>query len=298
VLSTFPVSTKLGAFTARVRHAEQVMGTVVSFDVPATAVANGSLDAAVRWLHWVDRVFSPYRPDSDVSLLAAAEVTVTGCAPEVAEVIRECAAIRVLSHGYFTAAPGGTFDPSGYVKGWAVERAAAIISAAGSTSHLVNGGGDVQCAGGRPRAGLGAGAGAGAGVGVGASPGAGAGANPDAGTDAAEPWRVGIADPRRRGGLALVVGATGSAVATSGTAERGTHIIDPHTGRPADGLASVTIVGPSLAFADACATAAFAMGPELARDWTESLEDHEAYVITADGQTWQTPGFASHIASA
>ena len=62
------------------------MGTVVSFDVPAVAVADGSLEAALRWLHWVDRVFSPYRPDSDVSLLAAAEVTIDGCAPEVAEV--------------------------------------------------------------------------------------------------------------------------------------------------------------------------------------------------------------------
>ena len=141
--------------TARVRHAEPVMGTVVSFDVPAAAVVGGSLEAAVRWLHWVDRIFSPYRPDSDVSLLAAAEVTVDGCAPEVAEVISACTAVRLCSGGYFTAAPGGVFDPSGYVKGWAVERAAAILSAAGSASHLVNGGGDVQCVGGRPRSALG-----------------------------------------------------------------------------------------------------------------------------------------------
>ena len=99
----------------------------------------------------MDRVFSPYRPDSDVSLLAAAEITVDGCAHEVAEVISACAALRLCSGGYFTAAPGGVFDPSGYVKGWAVERAAAILSAAGSASHLVNGGGDVQCV--RPRGG-------------------------------------------------------------------------------------------------------------------------------------------------
>jgi thiamine biosynthesis lipoprotein len=130
------------------------MGTVVSFDVPAAAVIGGSLEAAVRWLHWVDRIFSPYRPDSDVSLLAAAEVTVDGCAPEVAEVISACTAVRLCSGGYFTAAPGGVFDPSGYVKGWAVERAAAILSAAGSTNHLVNGGGDVQCVGGRPSSGV------------------------------------------------------------------------------------------------------------------------------------------------
>jgi thiamine biosynthesis lipoprotein len=276
VLTTFPLLPAAPAITARVRHAEPVMGTVVSFDVPAAAVVGGSLGAAVRWLHWVDRIFSPYRPDSDVSLLAAAEVTVDGCAPEVAEVISACTAVRLCSGGYFTAAPGGVFDPSGYVKGWAVERAAAILSAAGSTNHLVNGGGDVQCVGGRPRTGP---------------------AVPPASL-APEPWRVGIADPFHRGRLALVVEATGSAVATSGVAERGAHIIDPHLGHPAVGLASLTVVGPSLALADAYATAAFAMGPARARDWTESRPGYEAYAITENGDTWQTAGFAPHIAPA
>jgi len=289
VLSTFPLLPATPAVTARVRHAEPVMGTVVSFDVPAAAVVGGSLEAAVRWLHWVDRIFSPYRPDSDVSLLAAAEVTVDGCAPEVAEVISACTAVRLCSGGYFTAAPGGVFDPSGYVKGWAVERAAAILSAAGSTSHLVNGGGDVQCVGGRPRSALSA---------AGASGSSAGSAESSSGLPGEEPWRVGIADPFHRGGLALVIEAADSAVATSGTAERGAHIIDPHRGHPAAGLASLTVVGPSLALADAYATAAFAMGPARARDWTESLPGYEAYAITENGDTWQTAGFAPHIAPA
>jgi thiamine biosynthesis lipoprotein len=245
------------------------MGTVVSFDVPLSARHDGSLEAAVRWLHWVDRVFSPYRPDSDVSKLARAEVTLDGCAPEVAEVLAACAGVRDVSGGYFTASPGGRLDPSGYVKGWAVERAASLLSRAGSADHLVNGGGDVQCAGGRA---------------------------------AGEPWRVGIADPFRPGAdpfrpgaLALVVAVSDCAVATSGTAERGPHIIDPFTGRPPSGLASLTVIGPSLALADAYATAAFAMGPARARDWISSLDGHEAYAITSDGVAWQTRGFSRHI---
>jgi len=253
------------------------MGTVVSFDVPVAARHDGSLDAAIRWLHWVDRVFSPYRADSDVSLLARAEVTVDGCAPEVGEVLAACAFVRDLSGGYFTASPGGQFDPSGYVKGWAVERAAALLARAGSADHLVNGGGDVQCAGGRgPRAG-----------------------GPRAGDPSAdggcEPWRVGIADPLRPGRLAIVVEARDRAVATSGTAERGAHILDPHAGRPATGLASLTVTGPSLALADAYATAAVAMGPARARDWTESLDGYDAYAITSGGEAWQTGGFARCI---
>jgi thiamine biosynthesis lipoprotein len=256
----------------RARHAEQVMGTVVSFDVPAAARRDGSLEAAVRWLHWVDRVFSPYRPDSDVSRLADGTATLDGCAPELAEVAEACAFVGELSGGFFTDAPAGRFDPTGYVKGWAVERAAAILSAAGSVSHLVNGGGDVQCAGGRPAA-------------------------PEAGPGGvAVPWRVGVADPFRPGRLALVVEAADCGVATSGTAERGAHIVNPRAGGPARGLASLTVTGPSLALADALATAAFAMGPALARDWMESLDGYDAYAITTEGQIWHTAGFAAYLA--
>ena len=84
------------------------------------------------------------------------------------------------------------------------------------------------------------------------------------------------------------------AVATSGVAERGMHIIDPHTGRPPAGLASITLVGARLAETDAFATAAFAMGPG-ARDWVESLDGYEAFAITAAGPTWQTSGFGGYL---
>lgn len=248
--------------SARVRHAEPVMGTVVSFDVPASAAADGSLDAAVRSLRWADEVFSTYKADSDVSRLGRGETALGDCAPEVAEVLAACDRLRERSGGYFTAQPGGRLDPSGYVKGWAVERAASILARAGSASHLVNGGGDVQCAGGR---------------------------------SAAEGWRVGIASPLPGGGLAIVVTGRDFAVATSGTAERGAHIIDPVSGRPAAGLASVTVAGPSLTLADAYATAAFAMGPDRAREWTESLDGYEAFAILPDGSAWQTRGFGAYL---
>jgi FAD:protein FMN transferase len=243
----------------RLRHAEPVMGTVVSFDIPAWA--GQALQGAIRWLHWVDATFSPYRDDSDVSRFGRGSVTLADCAPELVEVMTACADVSSLSGGYFTARPGGRFDPSGYVKGWAIERAAEMLTASGSAEHSVNGGGDIQCVG-------------------------------DHGPG--QPWRVGIADPLRPGSLALVVAGRDFAVATSGVAERGTHIINPHTGRPATGLASVTVVGARLAAVDAYATAAFAMGPR-ARDWVESLDGYEAFAITPDGATWQTTGFPAYL---
>jgi FAD:protein FMN transferase len=245
----------------RLRHAEPVMGTVFSFDVPGAAAP--VLPAVLRWLHWVDATFSTYRADSDVSRFGRGEVGLAECAPELAEVIGECAVLSDRSGGYFTDHPGGRFDPSGLVKGWSIEHAATMLTAVGHASLSVNGAGDVQCAG-----------------------------EPEPG----RPWRIGIADPLRPGALAAVVAGRDFAVATSGTAERGSHIINPHTGRPATELASVTVVGPRVTSADAFATAAFAMGP-AARDWVETLDGYEAFAVTPDGERWHTSGFAAYAAS-
>src|SRR5579859_2187376 len=115
----------------RVRHAEHVMGTVVSFDVPDSSRDDGSLAAAIGWLHWADATFSTYQADSDVSRLGRGEIPLADCAPEVGTVLAACDALRARTGGYFTAYPDGTLDPSGYVKGWAVEHAAAMLTEAG-----------------------------------------------------------------------------------------------------------------------------------------------------------------------
>ncbi|TGZ19149.1 hypothetical protein DV517_41220 [Streptomyces sp. S816] len=111
---------------------------------------------------------------------------------------------------------------------------------------------------------------------------------------------MGIADPLRPGGLIAVVSTAGAselAVATSGTAERGAHITDPRTGRPAvTDLVAVTVVAPHLTWADCWATAAFARGSRAGLGWLESLPDTEALLLTADGKVLHTAGLATHIA--
>ncbi len=236
------------------------MGTVFSFDVRGPVDAADAADAlaqAVAWLHRVDETFSTYRPDSPVSRLGRGEIGLDDCPPEVAEILDMCDLAAQASHGYFTTYPGGRLDPSAMVKGWAIEQASHILRRAGAVNHCVNGGGDVQLAGT-------------------AAPG--------------RPWRVGVAHPLRPGDLATLVTGSDLAVATSGTAERGPHILDPHTGRPATELASITLVGASLTMTDAYATAAFAMGG-AAEEWVTGLEGVEAFAVTASGGTWHTPGF-------
>jgi thiamine biosynthesis lipoprotein len=237
---------------ARLRRVEHTMGTVFSFDVRGAGPrAAAALDAAAAWLGHVDEVFSTYRPQSQVSRLAAGTLALSACSPEVWEVLGLCEAAERRSDGWFSAGYAGGFDPTGLVKGWAVERAAAMVAAAGAEAVCVNGGGDVQVHGG--------------------------------------PWRIGVSDPLRKGALATVVHAEGElAVATSGPAERGCHIVDPRTGRPpATALASLTVVCRGLTEADTCATAGYAMG-ERARGWLESLPGIRVFAITADGTTWST----------
>lgn len=244
---------------ARLRRVEHTMGTAFSFDVRGGGERRvaAALDAAAAWLHHVDEVFSTYRPDSEISRLAAGTRTLAACGPEVREVAALCEAAESDTAGWFTARYAGGFDPTGLVKGWAVERAAAMLASAGAEAVCVNGGGDVQLHGG--------------------------------------PWRIGVTDPLRPGALATLVEFDGDAlaVATSGPAERGCHILDPRTGRPpAAGLASLTVVCRSLTDADVRATAGYAMGPR-ARGWLTALRGTEGFAVAADGTTWRTPGFAA-----
>jgi FAD:protein FMN transferase len=229
------------------------MGTVFSF-AWRRPPPDAAMRAVERELIRIEEVFSTYLTGSEISALAAGEVTVSQCSPEVRRVVGLCTRAERLTGGYFSASWGGGIDPTGLVKGWAVRRAADLLSAAGSTSHVVNGGGDVLAVA-DPRSDL--------------------------------PWKVGVSG--EVGCVVAVVPAHHLAVATSGNVERPGEIIDPHTGRPAVALRSVTVIGPDIVMADAFATAAVAMG-HRALAWLEELPGHEAVVVFPNGVVSATRG--------
>jgi thiamine biosynthesis lipoprotein len=238
---------------------EQVMGMPVVVDVRDDRVGEEPADAVFAWLRSVDAVFSTYREDSEISRLRRGGLALEDASPDVREVLARCDQLRNETDGYFDAeaSPDG-LDPSGLVKGWSVERAAAILDERGCTSYAINAGGDVLVRG------------------------------------EAEPdtcWRIGIQHPLLTNAVSAVVELTDAAVATSGAYVRGDHVVDPYTGRPPRGVLSVTIVGPELGTADAYATAAFAMGVRGPR-WTARLpRGYEAMTILADEEVLVTPGF-------
>lgn len=246
---------------ATARRVQFIMGTAIVIDVRSAVIDEGALEAAFEYLRDVDARFSTFKPDSEISRLSRGEIDERECSEDVRVVLAMCEEARIRSDGFFDVwhhRVDGALDPSGLVKGWSVEGAARILDAAGTQGYLINAGGDVFARGEE-------------GPGV--------------------PWRIGIRNPWDERTVAAVVSAHDLAIATSGTYERGQHVIDPHTGRPPDGVVSMTVTGPSLAYADAWATAAFAMGVRGV-DWVaRELDGYEASTITGDRHVVSSAGF-------
>ncbi|MGW4879340.1 FAD:protein FMN transferase [Streptomyces sp. NPDC004262] len=235
------------------RRVEHVMGFPVSLRVDDRDVPAGAADAVFAWLRAVDERFSPFRPDSEVRRFDRGALSRAEVSPDLAEVLALCEEYRRASGGAFDARlPGRGLDPCGVVKGWSVQRAADLLAAAGARRFVLNAGGDVVASGG--------------------------------------PWRVGVRHPERAGRLCAVLELTDGAAATSARYERGDHIVDGRTGRPATALLSLTVVAPTLTEADAVATAAFAMGADGV-GWAAARPGCEVFAVDADRQVLRTAGF-------
>jgi thiamine biosynthesis lipoprotein len=242
------------------------MGTVVSIELADDQPEHelrALIDDVCAWLHEVDARFSTYKADSEVNRLQRGEITIAECSADLRHVLDACADLWRDTDGYFDAYASGPLDPSGYVKGWSVEVASARLAAAGSRRHFINAGGDIRMRGG----------------------------NPDG-----EPWRVGIRHPWEADKLSWVLAVAEGAVATSGTYERGDHVINPRTGKAARGLRSVTVVGPNLALADAYATAALAMG-EGGISWLakRAADGYESAIVTDDRRAFSSANLPAAI---
>jgi thiamine biosynthesis lipoprotein len=234
------------------------MGTIISFDVRPPFVDQAVIDAACDVLHDIDRRFSLYSPESELGRLGRGLVTESDLSPDVRWVLAACDELARSSGGAFDARrhrPDGVVDPSGFVKGWAVEEAVRRLDEAGATNCLVTAGGDIVARGE-------------------AAPGV--------------AWRIGIRHPEEADRVAAVIAIRRGAVATSGLYERGDHVRDARTDAIPRELLSVSVIGPDLTWADAYATSAFVMGREgLA--WVESHPGYGAVGITATGEVLWTP---------
>lgn len=211
-------------------HVEHIWGTVVSIDLRIhranSTKFNEAINEVVKWLHDVDEVFSTFKDQSAVSKYRRGELNETELDEGMRDVIKRCQRVKELTNGAFDpwSVPGG-FDPSGLVKGWAADRAAAILQDFGFKDFLINAGGDITVRGG-----------------------------PEPG----ELWAIGLQHPTKPGQIYEVIKITDCAVATSGSYERGQHIINPFGGNVV--ASSATVIGSDCATADGLATALLIAG--------------------------------------
>jgi FAD:protein FMN transferase len=196
--------TTVAVTTPGVRRVEQIMGMPILVDV-RDDVDEGVLDGVFGWFRQVDETFSTFKRESEIRRIARCELAVAEASPDVRWVLARCEELRDETDGHFDARASGALDPSGLVKGWSVERAAALLAQAGLENYAVNAGGDIRLRGGALPAAV---------------------------------WSVGIQHPWLRDRGAAVVEGRDLAVATSGTYARGDHVLDPHTRRPPSGVLS------------------------------------------------------------
>jgi thiamine biosynthesis lipoprotein len=239
----------------RLVHVEEVWDTVVSLHLLGDN--DDDLAAArteiITFLHHVDDVFSAYRDDSVLSRWQRDEAPAT---PELQDVLALAGTVSVLTHGAYDVRWNGVPDPTGIVKGWAVDRAVEIAASHGVVNLVINAGGDLSTRG---------------------CSGSGA------------PWQVGVSDPSDRAKVILAVVGNDLNIATSGPNERGEHI----RCRSVRTAASATVIGPNLAVADGIATAAIAAcdaAPDILRDLDEA--GWLSQLVDLDGTVWRSPRFA------
>jgi FAD:protein FMN transferase len=242
---------------SRVIRTHAVMGTMASVHVHDQAdaeVIDSAVEAMWQELDRLEEIFSTFRPSSEISRINRGDLHMLDASPEVIEVVDACTWLEHTSNGAFRARrPGDTIvDPAGFVKGWATELAAKCLDRAGLRSWYVSVGGDIQT---RGTSGDGS------------------------------PWRIAIANPNSDDPRAIsaLVEVCGDAVATSGNAARGRHLWDGRTDLLADSLASMTVVGPHLTWADAFATTAFVMGFD-GIEWVSRFAGYRALAITLEGE--------------
>lgn len=229
---------------------------VLALGLDVARKSGGAFDLTLGRLKalWAIDEATPKIPDRDAISAALVGIGPTALALDGYQVSKRTPLLQV--------------DLGGIAKGYAVDRAIAILRQHGVTSAAVNAGGDIYLLGQRLR----------------------------------RPWRIGIQHPRNQDAVLETVQVHDQAVVTSGDYERFFvengiryhHIFDPKSGFPARGCQSVTIIADSVALGDALATAVFVLGPEAGLQLLTRYPRTEGLIVAADGTLHASPGWSHY----
>jgi len=244
------------------RVVRKVFGTAASLAVVGP-LPSAAVEATFARLNEIEERFSTYHPNSEICQIRDGALARSAAHPETQQILEICEALYEESGGIFDAwhaGRDGGLEPAGYVKGWAIGVAGAILREHGVDNFSFGIGGDITAAGGGP-----------AGIG----------------------WSVGVVDPRRSTTLVARVALRNAAIATSGMSERPGHLRDAENGGAAiSPWLSFTVVGPDIARVDALATIGFLEGrPGMHR--VDPEPGYGALAMDTEGVLTATEGFRS-----
>jgi thiamine biosynthesis lipoprotein len=239
-----------------------VMGMPVTVEIIDPQVTQAHLDTIFDYFTYVDETFSTYKESSEISRINAGTLPSEQWSEDMCYILEQCEITKQETDGYFDISHNGKLDPSGYVKGWAIQNAAALASNMQFHHYYIEAGGDLQVAG---------------------------------NNNEHKPWVIGIRNPFNREQNIKRVSLENMGMATSGTYIRGDHIYNPkRPGESPKGIVSLTVIGPTVVDADRYATAAFAMGKEGIA-YIAQCEGFEGYLINDQGIATFTPGFTTYV---
>lgn len=230
-----------------IKQTRLIMGMPVILMSPDN-ITPSELEKIFDFLRYVDKQYSPFIDTSIVTKINHQQVAENKYDDELREILAWADKTKAESAGSFDVWHNDTFDPSGIVKGWALQKASDMLRTI-TTNFYIEAGGDIQVSG------L---------------------------NDISKPWRIGIRNPFDRRQNVAIIELADYAVATSGTAIRGQHIYDPVSEKTLEDIVSVSVVAPAIIDADRMATAAFAMGTRGIQ-FIENMLGYEGYMIDKDG---------------
>ncbi len=228
-----------------------------------SALSDGAFDitfAGGEKIYRFDRQEHPALPDSAVVRASVRRI-------DYRKVVLDPA-----THSVMLAEKGMRMNLAGILQGYGVRRAQALMQRMGIAGGLINGSGDVSCWGRQGDGSL---------------------------------WRIAIGDPARPKTVSSWLTVTDVAVVTAGNYEqyftvKGQyygHIINPHTGYPAIGLRSVTIICPDVELADGLDEVVFVKGPVEGLAFINRLQNVDCTLITNDGRTLTSKGMTTNYYS-
>jgi thiamine biosynthesis lipoprotein len=236
------------------------MGMPITVEIVDRSVSQAAIDAIFDYFTYIDDTFSTFKGTSEITAINEGHLKLSEASADMQTVFALAEQTKAATLGYFDIERNGRVDPSGLVKGWAIENAAELLWRSGFENFYVEAGGDIQVSG---RNGEG------------------------------DQWRVGIRNPFNIQQIVKVLSVTDCGIATSGNTIRGAHIYNPHqSGAFEPEIVSLTVIGPNIYEADRFATAAFAMD-RRGIGFIENLPGFDGYMIDQDGIATLTSGFGA-----